>query len=84
MFGVADTRIKERLLHELYVGAVAEQKRASDANKWYETISIDKYALNSIQGPSKPIARAYHKQIAKCETCKDDDSLNAFGNSQIF
>ena len=71
----------------LYVGAVAEQKRDSDTNKWYETISIggqqircklDTGAEANVL-PARIVSKMQNEKLAKTMTV-----LNVFGNSQIF
>ena len=71
----------------LYVGAVSEQKRDSEANKWYETILIggqqircklDTGAEANVL-PARIVSKMQNAKLAKTMTV-----LNAFGDSQIF
>ena len=71
----------------LYIGAVAEQKRESAANKWYETISIGgqeiRCKLDTGAEANVLLARIVSK-MQNAKLAKTKTVFNAFGNSQIF
>ena len=71
----------------LFVGAFAEQKRNSNANKWYETLLIGGEQIRCKLDTGAEASVLPARIVSKMQSAKLANTkivFNVFGNSQIF